>query len=141
MEQEQSTLAGGCLCGAVRFEIDMPPKWCGHCHCHLCRRAHGAPLVTWFGVDKEHFRFASDETLRWYRSTPEARRGFCSRCGSTMFFQSSRWPTEMHIALPYMDGDIGLPPKVHVYWDRKVEWLHLDDDLKKLGGETGVEEI
>jgi hypothetical protein len=58
-----------------------------------------------------------------------------------MFFRSSRWAGEMHIALPYVDGDIGREPGVHVYWDRRVEWINLDDELKKLGGESGVEAL
>jgi hypothetical protein len=134
--------SGRCLCGAIRFEIDLPVKWCAHCHCHLCRRAHGAAFVTWFGVEDDGFRIvAGSEHLRWYRSTPEAERGFCSSCGSTMLFRSSRWADEMHVALPFVDGDIGRPPTAHVYWDRHVDWVELGDELRRLGGETGTEPL
>ena len=37
---------GGCLCGDVRFTVDWPSKWIAHCHCSMCRRAHGAAYVT-----------------------------------------------------------------------------------------------
>jgi hypothetical protein len=94
------SFTGGCLCGGIRFEVEQPTKWCAHCHCSLCRRAHGAGYVTWFGVARDRFLLDdSEQLLAWYRSTPGARRGFCSRCGSTLFFEGDRWPDERHIVL------------------------------------------
>ena len=48
---------GACLCGQVRFAIVPPTKWCAHCHCTMCRRAHGAAFVTWIGVPEAQFDF------------------------------------------------------------------------------------
>ena len=59
----ESKREGGCLCGAVRFEITLPSKWCAHCHCSMCRRAHGAGVVTWFGVPEDRFRITAGEEL------------------------------------------------------------------------------
>ncbi len=141
MTQEE-TYTGGCLCGAVRFEVTAPTKWCAHCHCSLCRRAHGAAFVTWFGVADEQFRFTAGETdVGWYASTPAALRGFCRSCGSTLFFKSERWACETHIALAHMDGAIDRGPTAHVFYDTHVEWVTLGDDLKKLGGASGTEPI
>ncbi len=138
----QADLTGGCLCGAVRFEVVAPTKWCSHCHCSLCRRSHGAAFVTWFGVANEQFRFTSGgDEVSWYSSTPEARRGFCRTCGSTLFFTSERWPGETHIALAHMDGPIDREPKAHVFYDTHVGWVELDDDLRKLGGPSGTDPI
>ena len=135
-------LSGGCQCGAVRFALDGQPYWVAHCHCSLCRRAHGAAFVTWFGVPDEQFRFTEGEDrVCWYASTPEARRGFCRHCGSTLFFSSERWAGETHIALAQMDGPIDREPAVHVFYDTHVEWVRLGDDLKKLGGATGTEPL
>jgi hypothetical protein len=135
-------LSGGCLCGGIRFEVEEPTKWCAHCHCSLCRRAHGAGYVTWFGCDLDRFRItAGDDLVRWYRSTPQARRGFCSVCGSTLFFAGDRWPDEMHVALAAMDGAIDREPQAHVFFDSGADWVHVDDDLLKLGGETGTEPL
>jgi len=132
-------IAGQCLCGAVRFSVEPPTKWCAHCHCSLCRRAHGAGFVTWFGTDRSRFRVISGEgELVWYRSTEEARRGFCSRCGSTMLFESSRWPDEVHIVRASVD-ELDREPAAHVFFDAHVDWVDLGDDLKKLGGSSGTE--
>lgn len=42
---------GRCLCGALQFSVRFPTKWVAHCHCTMCRRAHGAAFVTWFEVN------------------------------------------------------------------------------------------
>jgi hypothetical protein len=108
----------------------------------MCRRAHGAGYVTFFGVDVEGFRItAGEESLRWYDSSTEARRGFCAKCGSTLFFASERWAGEMHIALAHMDGPIDREPGGHVFFDSRVDWVDVVDDLPKRGGPTGTEPI
>ena len=129
---------GGCLCGAVRFAIMLPTKWCAHCHCSMCRRAHGAAYVTFCGVAASHFRVLSGgESIARFQSSPDAVRSFCRRCGSTMLFEGSRWPDEVHVALACMDGPIDREPAAHCYWDDRVEWVSVTDDLKKLGGTNG----
>jgi hypothetical protein len=98
--------------------------------------------VTWFGVDRSAFEFeAGADELSWYRSTPDARRGFCSKCGSTIFFESERWADEVHIALAHMDGPIDRSPQAHVFYDTHVDWVELGDDLSRRGGPTGTEPL
>jgi len=139
---DNQAFTGGCLCGAVRFEVTPPTKWCSHCHCSLCRRAHGAAFVTWFGVEKTCFAVVSGtEHIGWHQSTPEARRGFCTLCGSTMVFEGERWPDEVHIALANMEGPIDRSPQAHVFYDNHVDWVEFGDNLRRLGGLTGVEPL
>ncbi|HVS62016.1 MAG TPA: GFA family protein, partial [Thermoanaerobaculia bacterium] len=75
-----------------------------------------------------------ESALRWHASSPPAQRGFCSRCGSPMFFRSTRWPGELHIALAHFDGPIDRAPQSHVYWDRHVDWFLFEDGLEKKPG-------
>ena len=139
---DSSRFSGGCLCGAVRFEVTAPSKWCTHCHCSLCRLAHGAAFVTWFGVEKEQFSFLQGKSaVSWHQSTKQAQRGFCSVCGSTMFFESERWAGETHIVLAAMDGPIDRSPRAHVFYDSHVDWVELGDGLPRRGGPTGVEAL
>ena len=142
MADAHDPVSGSCLCGAVRFEIDQPSKWTAHCHCSVCRSAHTAALVTWTGVEEAHFRLTVGAgALRWYESSEDARRGFCPTCGSTLFFRSSRWEGEVHIALGALHGDVEPPPAAHVFFDTHVRWVQLGDDLPRLGGESGTEPI
>ena len=137
---DDAVFTGGCLCGARRVEVTPLTKWCAHCHCSLCRRAHGAAFVTWFGVESSRFEIMNGaDRVTWYRSTPEASRGFCDRCGSTMFFRSDRWADETHIALANMEGSIDREPTAHVFYDAHVDWIELGDDLRRLGGQSGNE--
>ena len=139
---DSAVMTGGCLCGLVRFEVTPPTKWCSHCHCSLCRRAHGAAFVTWFGVEATQFRIVEGATsISWHSSTKDARRGFCVRCGSTMFFESTRWAGEIHIALAYMDGPIDRSPGAHVFYDSHVEWVEIGNGLRRLGGTTGTDPV
>jgi len=72
--------------------------------------------------------------LRWYASTPGAERGFCSRCGSTLFFRSRNWPGELHVAHANLDGPADRAPQAHAYWDTHVDWAAVDpaDGLKRM---------
>ncbi len=128
------TVTGRCLCGAVEFELRLPSKWCAHCHCSMCRRAHGAGYVTWAGFESDHFILnKGDHHLKWYESSPGARRGFCGTCGSTMLFESQRWPGETHVALACIEGPIDREPAAHAFFDAHVHWMPIDD-LRKIPG-------
>src|SRR3954469_13247309 len=103
-------ITGSCLCGAVRLSAEPPVLFSAHCHCEWCRRAHGAAYVTWLGVEDAKLRIASGEdVLRWYRSSEKSERGFCSTCGTTLFFRSTLAPGEMHIALACIDEAARFP--------------------------------
>jgi hypothetical protein len=132
---EMKPVHGGCLCGAVRFEAGLPSKWCAHCHCSMCRRAHGAGYVTWVGFDRSQFRLLQgDDRLGWYASSPGARRGFCRDCGSTMLFESERWAGETHVALACIDEAIDRQPQANVFYDAHVDWMPIDESLKIVPG-------
>jgi hypothetical protein len=121
--------SGSCFCGAVRYRIALPALWVAHCHCTMCRRAKGAAFVTWAGADESRFVLESGaDALSRFKSSPPAVRTFCSRCGTPLFFQSTRWPGEIHVTLATLDSADGLEPAGHVHWDDRVPWVHLGDD-------------
>ena len=118
-----ATVSGRCLCGDLRFDAELPSRWVAHCHCTMCQRAHGAAFVTWIGLDEAGVRLQDPEQrLRWYRSSPAAERGFCGRCGSSLFFRSARWPGELHATVANLDGPADRAPQAHVFWDTHVDW-------------------
>lgn len=122
-------LTGACLCGELRFTLAPPSKWVAHCHCTMCRRAHGAGVVTWLGIDAARSRIDDPAgRLQWYASSPGAARGFCSHCGSTLFFRSERWPGELHVVVANLETPPDRAPQVHVFWAAHVDWLRLDPD-------------
>jgi len=118
---------GACLCGAVRYRVGPAPLWVAHCHCSMCRRAQGAGFVTWAGFPGDTFSLvAGEDLLARYQSSAPAVRSFCSRCGTPLFFQSSRWPGEIHVTLASLDSAEGLEPRAHAYWASRAPWLGWD---------------
>ena len=129
------TVEGGCLCGAIRFELALPTSFCVHCHCSMCRRNHGAGFVTWTGVPKQQLKLLKGEkSLVDYRSSEHGTRGFCKRCGSTLFCESTRHPELIDIVLASLDGPIEREPQAHIYFDTHVDWMPLDDTLPRING-------
>jgi hypothetical protein len=104
----------------------------------MCRRAHASAVVTWTGVRSEQFRLtAGAELLRGYASSPEAKRSFCSVCGTPLLFESSRWPGEVHVATGSLTDPPDREPMAHVFWYDRATWHALDDGLPKYGAPTG----
>ena len=125
---------GQCLCGDVRFSAPLPSLWVAHCHCTMCQRNGGAAFITWAGFAEALCRIDDSlGRLSWYRSSDQGERGFCSRCGSTLFFRSTRWPGELHVTLANINGSIDRAPQAHVFWDSHVDWVQLaaDDGLPR----------
>lgn len=135
MNDADQSVTGGCLCGAIKFTAKLPTKWCAHCHCSMCRREHGAGYVTWVGFDDQQVELThSNNALSWYESSPGAERGFCSHCGSSLFFRSNSWAGELHIALGCINDAIDRQPQANVFFDRHVDWMPIDDRLKQVDG-------
>jgi hypothetical protein len=133
------TVSGSCLCGAVVFEATLPSRFCAHCHCDNCRRAHGAAFVTWVGFAKEQFRWTAAEDIVRSTTDTDATRSFCGKCGSTLTYEGPRWADEVHVVRANIAGEIDHAPALHVYVDHKASWWTIDDDLPQRGGTTGSE--
>ena len=84
-ENEAADATGGCLCGAVKFEIRGPLRSVTICHCAMCRRA-GTSVGAYTACAPDRLAILGSE-LRWFQSSPIARRGFCATCGSQLFWE------------------------------------------------------
>ena len=137
---EATTVDGSCLCGAVRFEVTLPTMFCGHCHCTMCQRNHGAAFVTWLAVDRAQLdvREGESELLR-YDSSEHGARSFCSRCGTSLFCENDLHPDRVDIPLANMKGPIDRAPQVHIHVDSQADWFGIEDSLPRLGGKSGLE--
>jgi molybdopterin-guanine dinucleotide biosynthesis protein A len=115
---------GQCHCGRVRFVARSPSRFCCHCHCQSCRTSHASGFVTWIGFKSEQVTIVSGvEELVGYESSPGTRRPFCRVCGTKLFFESSRWPGETHIALAAFTTAVDRAPEGHVFYEEHVAWL------------------
>ena len=126
--QSQGTTARGqCLCGAVRFEVRGPLRPIIYCHCAMCRRGSGH-FAAATACAPEHLRLISAESLRWYRSSAGARRGFCGACGSPLFWEPAHG---RHISIwaGTLDTPTGLEASTHIFAADKGDYYEIEDGL------------
>jgi hypothetical protein len=123
-------LAGSCLCGGVRFEVEPPFRRANHCHCLLCRKHSGTFGLTQGRVPRERFHLlGGEELLRVFRPGDSAAvKVFCSVCGSSLF--GGRWPDgdEVSVRLGSLDGDPEIRPQYHSWVDSRAPWDELPED-------------
>lgn len=121
---------GGCLCGAVRFRTSGPCRPVRICHCRQCARWTGY-LVAASAVPRPSFEITSgQESLRWYRSSEKAERGFCTGCGSSLFW---RGDLRAHIAIMagVFDQPSGLTLDCHVHVADCADYDVIGDTLPR----------
>ena len=126
-------LTGGCLCGAVRYRITAEPLVVTHCHCTFCRRAAGAPFITWVTIASDGFAWTQGEPAE-YASSAEARRGFCGTCGTTLGYRGIGHAEEIDIAAASLDDPERVTPQDHIWAGSMLSWLKFDDGLPRLEG-------
>jgi hypothetical protein len=125
-----SPISGGCLCGGVRYEIKGELRYVIACHCEQCRRTSGhfAAMTRTATAD---IAYTSLDTLKWYRSSDTAERGFCGECGSNLFWRPIGGDTTS-ITAGTLDTPTGLSIEKHIFVGAKSDYYELPDDLPKL---------
>lgn len=124
------SVAGSCLCGTVRWRARQPLAPLMHCHCSMCRKAHGAPFASFTSAKLEDFEWVSGEdSVRRYASSPEVERPFCAVCGSAV---PGLLPAIGQAVIPAgaLDDDPGLRGGVHVFLGSKPAWSTVDPALE-----------
>ena len=112
------------MCGQVQLATRFPSRFCGHCHCESCRRAHAAGFVTWIGFPTEQVRTTHGaELIQAYESSPGTLRTFCRHCGTRLTFESQKWPGETHIPLACFDTPVDRSPSGNAFVGEHVPWI------------------
>ncbi len=125
-------VTGGCLCGAVRFEVHGSLRGVVNCHCGQCRRSHGHHGA-YSAAARADLSLTEDGGLKWYASSATARRGFCGRCGSSLFWEPAG-EDYMAIAAGGFDQPSGLATVGHVFTADRADYYAIDDDLGQWPG-------
>lgn len=124
---------GGCLCGAVRFEVSAPASDLYHCHCSMCRRIHGTAFATYAVVMRSAMTLVKGEDmLSRYDSSPGVTRSFCRRCGCQIAIDVAYQPDDRWFMPAILDDPVhpgaGRRER-HIFVSSKLPWLHLDGVL------------
>ena len=118
---------GGCLCGDVRYRAEADPVRVVMCHCSICRRVSGAPMLCFVHFPVGAFTWTSGGPTR-YRSSANAERGFCPRCGSTLTMHEPVIADRVQVTLGSLDHPETVRPDDHVWTGEQLPWLRIDDD-------------
>ena len=121
---------GSCLCGAISFEINGQLGSADACHCHQCRKwtGHFLPSVE---VTRTDLLLKGEQSLKWHNSSEKVRRGFCSECGSSLFFDpidqaKHNW---IAVALGSFDQSTQVKLGMHIFVAEKGDYYELNDGL------------
>ena len=122
-------IRGSCLCKQVQFELRSAGQFINHCHCTMCRKAHGAAFGSFLHADAKSFSWLTGEGLvQRFESSPGTFRAFCKVCGSNMPVLEDNLT---HVIIPAgaLDGDPGVRPVAHIHTASKAEWYEIADAL------------
>ena len=128
---DSEMLAGGCLCGAVRYSAQAKPFAADYCHCRKCLKSTGAPVSAWMDFKVEQVAWQSKDKLVEYDSSIDIRRGFCEKCGSTLTFRSVSHPEYLTLAITSLDNPAMVNPTYHIYTDNQLPWLVINDECRR----------
>ena len=123
-------IEGGCLCAEVRYRIQGEPRSMTHCHCSMCRKAHGASFATWVTASTDEFRWvAGEELIARFSASPDFERTFCRVCGSNLPLYFAKMD-ELAIPAGSLDDDPGIRLTRHIFVGSKAPWVEIDEDLE-----------
>ncbi|MDH3379984.1 MAG: GFA family protein [Gammaproteobacteria bacterium] len=121
---------GGCLCGAIRYRSSAAPTRGVICHCSMCRKHSGAPILAFVHFPIVSFHWLNAEPHR-YRSSRFAERGFCSSCGSTVSMYEEVLRDRVQIAVGSLDDPDSVRIDDHVWTEDRISWFDVNDRLHR----------
>jgi hypothetical protein len=126
-------LAGGCLCKAIRYRVVGAPLDAGYCHCGLCRRSAGAPVLAWATFPATAFAFTRGRPATFH-SSRRAQRQFCNRCGTQLTFCKRGAATLVDVNLVTLDKPERIAPQYHIWTASRLPWFETRDKLPRHRG-------
>ena len=117
-------MAGGCLCGAVRYQVRGDPVRMLNCHCRDCQRAGGGAFAALFVVAKQQFEMSGE--LRYHATVGSSgnlvERGFCPTCGSPVAIRLERAPEVVALHAASLDDPSEHRPALDIYTESAQPW-------------------
>jgi hypothetical protein len=130
-----SSLSGTCLCGEVRIEIlERPDHAPEACHCKQCRKQSGHVLAA-VNVRRDALRVHGNDKVTWYQSSDKVKRGFCSLCGSTLFWKPTIVGYEYTaVAMGALEAPTGMKLSKHTFVGDKGDYYEIADGIPQSEG-------
>ena len=126
---KRASLKASCLCGSVKLKTQGYHRNIHNCHCIQCMKTHGH-YAAYTNVKEQNVKFFKKKTLKWFKSSKRAKRGFCNKCGASMFFKVIG-EKNIHIAAGMFNKPVKLKTVVNIFVKGKLEYYKLDNLLPK----------
>lgn len=123
-------LYGGCLCGDIRYRVAGTRVDAAYCHCRICQRAGGAPVLAWFTVPIAAFAYQRGQPTI-YRSSAVYQREFCGRCGTPLVFRRALAAALADITIASLDDPDAVAPEYHIWRMSRIGWFETSDELPR----------
>ena len=137
-----SYAAGGCLCGAVRYDCAEAPLMMGTCHCRDCQRNSGSAFATLMIFKKDAVAITGEGVAYFSHiggSGQSVERCFCSKCGSSVSAFYEVTPQFTVVFAGSLDDPSLVKPQWNIYTAGKQPWVDLPPHLKSFQGGYGGE--
>jgi hypothetical protein len=125
----QQGFVGGCLCGQLRYEA-FEPIDAGYCHCRLCQRSSGGPVLAWASLPTGRFSYTQGKPAT-YASSGSGRREFCASCGTQIAFRDTRRPDRVDVNIASLDDPASIEPQYHIWVASQISWFDVNDELPR----------
>jgi hypothetical protein len=119
--------SGSCMCGRVTFKVSVPLKPPDACHCRKCQKQSGHYFAS-TDVPKNSLTISGEEHISWHQSSVKVRRGFCSVCGSTMFWDTLE-RDGIGVAMGAFDTPTGTQMAIHIFVAEMGDYYSIADGL------------
>jgi len=121
---------GSCLCGAVELQVEGDLKEAVACHCTVCRKWTGHYGVG-VEVPRDKLKIEGAEDISWFQSSDHARRGFCAKCGTSLFFdptdrEKNNWVV---VYMGVFDKPTGAKMALHIFAAEKGDYYEITDGV------------
>ena len=123
------SLKASCLCGGIQLRTHGYHRGVKNCHCIQCMKTHGH-YAAYTNVQEQNVRFSKKRTLKWFRSSKRAKRGFCRKCGASLFFKLIG-SNNISIAAGMFNGPTKLKTKMNIFIKAKLDYYKIDNRLSK----------
>ena len=123
------SLKASCLCGGIKLRTQGYHRNVQNCHCIQCMKTHGHHAA-YTNVEERNVKFLKKRTLKWFKSSKKAKRGFCNKCGASLFFKIVGAKT-ISIAAGMFDRPIKLKTTMNIFVKGKSDYYKLDSRMPK----------
>jgi len=129
MKKKFSIKTAKCLCGGIKIRVIGKLRSVSNCHCSQCMMTHGN-YAAYTACKKDDMKFLSKKTLKWYKSSNNAKRGFCNKCGASIFFKRIN-SDYISISAGIFKNPTGLKSKRNIFIKGKLDYYALNNKLLK----------